>query len=249
MAELDDEREQPGKNYSPQERERLLATTGVLHRLLKEKSLLFDEIQEERALARMTRIFLFLVGGLGAFYGAAMGSFGLASGHTAQIAVTTIKVPIFLLAAMLFCLPALFVFNMLLGSRMTFRQVLALLSMSHAVMAIVLGALAPITLFCVLTGGSYEFLIFENILAFATAGFFGLDYLWKATRRIAAARSGERDLTILACWMGIYALLASQLAWSMRPFIGDPNVEFSKFRELGGNFFSTVWRVMNSLLR
>ncbi|MBI4615314.1 MAG: hypothetical protein HY720_16985 [Planctomycetes bacterium] len=235
-----------GRAYSPEERAAILSTSGLLTRLLKERWLLFDEIQEKRELGAKTAAFLAAAALLGATYGVAMGAFGF-SRMPLQTAVAAAKVPLLLLGSLAFCLPALYVFNVLLGSKMTFLQVFTLLAMSTAVMAIVLGALAPITLFCVLSGMSYDFVVFENVLAFMVAGYFGLDYLWKAMRRIAAARGGDRDLTILAAWIGIYCLLAAQLAWTMRPFIGAPSRDFEIFRGLGGTFFEAFWQILKSL--
>ena len=70
----------------------------------------------------------------------------------------------------------------------------------------------------------------------------------------AAAR---RNLVNL--WIVVYAFVGSQMAWTLRPFVGAPSMRFELFRQLGGNFYfspsgcrtletcvSRVWRESGS---
>ncbi|MEM8861231.1 MAG: actin-binding WH2 domain-containing protein [Chloroflexota bacterium] len=45
---------------------------------------------------------------------------------------------------------------------------------------------------------------------------------------------------VLRLWMLLYGFVGSQLAWTLRPFVGSPDVDFQIFREMGGNFYSNV---------
>lgn len=45
---------------------------------------------------------------------------------------------------------------------------------------------------------------------------------------------------IFQIWVVIYALVGAQMAWLLRPFIGNPNMEFTVLRAREGNFFSSV---------
>ena len=45
---------------------------------------------------------------------------------------------------------------------------------------------------------------------------------------------------VLRLWMLLYGFVGSQLAWTLRPFVGSPDIPFQLFRELGGNFYSNV---------
>jgi hypothetical protein len=38
----------------------------------------------------------------------------------------------------------------------------------------------------------------------------------------------------------LYGLVGMQLAWSMRPFIGSPSLEFALFRGMGGNLLDNL---------
>ncbi len=45
---------------------------------------------------------------------------------------------------------------------------------------------------------------------------------------------------IFQIWVIIYALVGAQMSWLLRPFIGNPAMEFTLFRHRDGNFFSSV---------
>jgi hypothetical protein len=49
--------------------------------------------------------------------------------------------------------------------------------------------------------------------------------------------------------MVLFALVGSQMGWVLRPFIGQPNVPFTFFRERHANFFAGVWKHLINLFR
>jgi hypothetical protein len=118
------------------------------------------------ALARMAAVcVLFDV-----LYGAALGSFGLWRGKNAlQIVYSSVKVPMLLLLTFVICLPSTFVLNTLVGLRRDFDQALRSLLTAQAALAVVLGSLAPITLFWYASTRSYPGATFFNGLMLAIA--------------------------------------------------------------------------------
>ena len=46
---------------------------------------------------------------------------------------------------------------------------------------------------------------------------------------------------VFRCWVVVFALVGSQMAWVLRPFLGDPAQEFAWFRPRGSRFFEGVW--------
>ena len=48
-------------------------------------------------------------------------------------------------------------------------------------------------------------------------------------------------------WLVMYALVGAQMAWILRPIIGDPSLPFAWFRERSGNFFSDLHRTLIEL--
>jgi hypothetical protein len=49
-------------------------------------------------------------------------------------------------------------------------------------------------------------------------------------------------------WVIIYAFVGSQMAWTLRPFIGAPSMEFELFRQLGGNFYANIFASLGEVL-
>ena len=45
-----------------------------------------------------------------------------------------------------------------------------------------------------------------------------------------------------------YAFVGSEMAWTLRPFIGAPSMEFELFRQLGGNFYTNVLASIGEIL-
>lgn len=53
---------------------------------------------------------------------------------------------------------------------------------------------------------------------------------------------------LLQFWLVLYALVGSQLGWTLRPFFGAPGEAFHLFRNIEGNFYSQVFRSLFTLL-
>ena len=53
---------------------------------------------------------------------------------------------------------------------------------------------------------------------------------------------------LLQFWLVLYALVGSQLGWTLRPFFGAPGEPFQLFRSIESNFYSQVFRSLFTLL-
>ena len=47
-------------------------------------------------------------------------------------------------------------------------------------------------------------------------------------------------LTIMRIWALIFAFVGIQMAWNLRPFLGDRDSEFTVFRDYEGNFYTAI---------
>lgn len=138
------------------------------------------------------------VGGLGAVAvllaavaGACVGSFGLLhpEGYgIVQVFASALKMPMLFFFTLLFTFPSLYVFNALVGSRLTATDVLRLLVAMLAVMLAVLASLGPIVVFFSLSSESYHFIQLLNVVACAVAGFLGLAFLLRTLHRLVIAQ-------------------------------------------------------------
>ena len=180
----------------------------------------------------------------GAFYGAVMGAFGVRQhGHAIQLLYGAIKVPMLLTISFFLTLPSFMVLNTLLGVRSDARQVLhALLSM-QAGLTVVLASLAPFTAFWYVNAFGYDRALLFNGIMFAVATLAAQWILRRAYRPLVARNPRHRVL--LRIWVLIYAFVAIQMAWVLRPFIGDPNGAVTFFRrEAWGNAYVEILRIV-----
>ncbi|PWR05171.1 hypothetical protein DKT68_28355 [Micromonospora acroterricola] len=67
-----------------------------------------------------------------------------------------------------------------------------------------------------------------------------------------AVRHGEpaqrpASMTLLYIWILLFGFVGTQLAWTLRPFFGDPGQDFSFFRSIDGNFYAEILRTIANL--
>ncbi len=213
-------------------------------------------------------------------YGACMGTFALFSARSAgalQVLASMIKVPALFFLTLLVTLPSLYVFNALVGSRLTVGAVVRLLVATLGVIVAVLASLGPIVAFFSVSTTSYPFILLLNVVIFGVSGTLGMLFLLQTLHRLTLARplstpdvsaqsradplsetSGPLDRlddrllsghvrTIFRIWMIVFALVGVQMGWVLRPFVGNPNLPFTWFRGRESNFFQAVFHTVLSL--
>ncbi len=212
---------------------------AVVETILRQRQQFFDEIREGINVAEKTRAMFVSSAAFLAVYGAVLGS----THSLIQALSSAVKLPLLFLITLIICIPALYIFSVLFGSNQRVGQCLALVLAAITVTAVLLLSFAPITLFFMLTTSGYQFFKLLNVLFFAIAGWVGVLFLGRGMRAIAAADAKEGSKTrsmILYLWIVLYAFVGSQMAWTLRPFIGDPGMQFELVRQLGGNFYTNV---------
>lgn len=127
---------------------------------------------------------------LGAIYGVCMGCYALFQGGHApllQVFAAMLKVPLLFFLTLAVTFPSLYVFNALVGSRLSIVSVLRLLVISLIVMLTVLASLGPIVAFFAASTTSYPFMLVLNVLVFTVAGVLGLRYMLMTLHRLSLA--------------------------------------------------------------
>lgn len=176
----------------------------------------------------------------GAVYGAAMGAFGGFDGdRPLQIAFSAVKVPILVLVTTLLALPSFLVVNTLLGLRADLPDVLRALAATQAALAVVLASLAPYTAVWYLSTRDYHEATLFNASMFAAAS---LSAQWVLRRRYAPLVAKDpRHRWMMRAWLIVYAFVGIQMGWVLRPFIGQPGVPATFFRDgAWGNAYVVV---------
>lgn len=234
---------------------------------------------------------------LAMLYGACMGTFALfrvEKANALQIVASTVKVPLLFFLTLLVTLPSLYVFNALVGSRLTLATVVRLLMASLGVMVAVLASLGPIVAFFSVSTTSHPFMVLFNVAVFTVSGTLGLMFLLQTLHRLSVvdgARSAPRPTaagavvdasasgpapiaansaapagpagaldrldnqvpsrhvkTVFRLWVVVFALVGGQMAWVLRPFIGNPQLPVTWLRGRESNFFQGVFQTLQKLL-
>ncbi len=131
---------------------------------------------------------------LGLFYGACMGSFGIAQKGIAavpQLIATTGKVPLLFLLTLIVTFPSLYVFNALVGSRLTLASTLRLIVAAMAIMLAVLSSLGTIVAFFSVSTNDYYFMLLLNVLVFSVSGLLGMKFLLHTLHRLTVVQDAE----------------------------------------------------------
>lgn len=210
---------------------------AVVEQILRNRQQFFEEIRDgfdlrPKVRSMLVSSFVFL-----AIYGAVLGS----THSPAQALSSAVKLPILFLVKLLVCVPTLYFFNVLFGSDQSIAQNVALILTAIAVTAVLLVSFAPIAIFFLLTTSQYQFFKLLNVAIFGISGLMGVVFLAQGMRVMRGSEAGEKERRwVLRLWMFLYAFVGSQLAWTIRPFIGAPSMEFELFRQLGGNFYTNI---------
>jgi hypothetical protein len=156
---------------------RMATSTGqrgtIVERIMRDRDGIWRQVVAEDRLGRMTlRMFITSVLSL-AIYGAVLG----ASHSALQAGSSAIKLPLLFLATLAICLPTLYLFNLIFGSRLSMMQAITLIMTCITVMSVLALAFAPISLFFLITAHNYEFIKLLNVSILVLSALVGLRFL------------------------------------------------------------------------
>ena len=220
---------------------------AILMQFLRDRSQFIEEVNEEIRLDNKIISLLVSSSIFFAIYGGIMGSFN----GWLQMLVSAIKLPALYLLTMIICLPTLYFFDVISGSKRNFKQYLALLLAAIAIISVMLFGFAPVTLFFRLSLNDYAFFILLNVAILGVTGIIGINFFYQTM--ISFVNQGDiqqlkqRNL-VIKYWLFLYAFVGSQLGWTLRPFFGSPGQPFALFRQLESNFYAEIIKLIGSLL-
>jgi hypothetical protein len=177
-------------------------------------------------------------------YGLFMGSFDLSSPERILMMVYSgAKVPLLLFATTALCLPGFFVLNTILGLRDDFREAMQAILAGQAGLSITLASLAPVTRFWYFSCDSYRAALLFNAGMFTVATFAAQVIMMRYYRSLIRRHRNHRIM--LGVWVCLYAFVGIQMAWMLRPFIGNPDMRVAFFRQ---EPFSNAYMVIVRLI-
>ena len=216
----------------------LAQNLAIAETILRARKEFFNEIRDSIGLPEKIRAMLISCMAFMALYGAVLGS----SHNLWQALSSAIKLPALFLITSIICLPTLYFFNILFGARQSLSQNLVLILTPITVTAVLIFSFAPITLFFMLTTSDYQFFKLLNVAFFVIAGIIGMWFLPQGMRVVSGSNDQATRIRgwVLWFWIIVYAFVGSQMAWTLRPFIGYPGAKFEFLRQLGGNFYTDI---------
>jgi hypothetical protein len=220
---------------------------GIVEAILRSRKQFFEEIRAGLELREKVRAMLISSIAFLAAYGAVLGS----THSLGQALSSAAKLPLLFLITLAICLPALYIFSVLFGSNQRLPQSVALVLSAITVTAVLLLSFAPITFFFMMTTSGYQFFKLLNVLFFAIAGIVGMVFLSRGMRVVSAAddQTGAKMRGLLFyLWIILYGFVGSQMAWTLRPFVGYPGAKFELIRQLGGNFYADILASLGEFL-
>jgi len=213
--------------------------------LLNNRDAYFDEVVAGVDLGRKLRFALGTLLVLGGLYGGVAGAY---SGPLQAVAAAA-KLPFLFLATFAVCFPAFYVVQVLVGSRLKLLQVIVLVTSALALTTVVLAAFVPVPAFFLITGANYYFQHLLHIALVGAAGIFGMYALHDGLTMICERRGvyPRKALTIMRLWAVLFGFVGVQMAWNLRPFLGDRNQPFHLIGRYQGNFYTAILYAVKQL--
>jgi hypothetical protein len=179
-------------------------------------------------------------------YGVVMG----ASQSPLQAVSAALKLPLLFIITFFICAPSLYFLNKFFSSTQKISQYVALVLSAMTIMGILLVSFAPVTFFFLITGSAYQFYKLLNVFFFGFAGMLSVIFFRQgilATRDPHNLEGLQSRRWIFFAWVVMYAFVGTQMAWTLSPFMGEPNHPFMLFVQ-GGNFYADVINSLRQLL-
>ncbi|HNT77314.1 MAG TPA: actin-binding WH2 domain-containing protein [Anaerolineae bacterium] len=210
----------------------LVNSFALIEYVLRQRLAYFTDITAQTELwSKLGR--LLTVAGLGFFlFGLVMG-LGGALGWAALF--SALKLPLLFLASGAICLPTLYYFSIVFGSRLRFLQTMTLILTAQAVAAVLVLGATPISLLFLFSGAAPAFLVLLNVGILALAATLGLIFLVQGVLYVQETQppesvtwlqwgvmlfKGNLRSAVLLSWLVIYGLVGAQMSWALRPFFG-----------------------------
>ena len=208
---------------------------------------IIESMRRGLELAKMALVFLGISLALAAIYGAVMGATNLVQaskmatdGKLLMVVSSAIKVPVLFACTLVIVLLPVYVANAFVGPRLSFLQMVTMALASTAVMSIILASTATVALFFSITSRSYHFIKSLHVLFFVYAGLVGVRFFQKSIRVVTPVAMRCRLKRLFLPALLLYAFVGMELAWVLRPFVGDPGMKYRVFRPRSGNFYESV---------
>jgi hypothetical protein len=212
----------------------------------QEKDAFYEKITHEKdapsiILTQFLLLFLFSF-----LYGIVMGIYN----GWLQAVTAGFKVPILFILSIIICFPAFFMVQYILGSKLKFYSMMAIILTGFVLTSAIMLSFSPIVIFFLITSKNYDFLKLLHVAIIGFAGIFGMRTVVEALKFSCEKKNvyPKIGVKIFQFWIFILAFVGMQLAWNLRPFIGAKDLPYQFFRKQESNFYLAVLQSTGRLL-
>jgi hypothetical protein len=206
---------------------------AVVDLLLRDRAALMERIEANQGLLDISRVSLLVAVSGAAVFGAAVGMFR----GSQQVLYAALKLPMAVILTAALCTPAISALRAVFQRQLQVQRDVALVLTSLALSGLVMAGLAPTLPLAHSFGAGYHQVIILAVLCAALAGLVGLHFFARGfTRWVRHER-----LTMALVLLTLFALVGSQMIWTLRPYVVRPRTQEIPFvRSLEGNFLDAV---------
>ncbi|MFA6027975.1 MAG: hypothetical protein WC752_03540 [Patescibacteria group bacterium] len=170
------------------------------------------------------------------------GIYGVALGYFMggiQILYVLIKLPLLFIGSLFISFITAYVLNLLLGGKEKATAVFINALSALAITSLILASLAPVLWFMIIIPNKHDIIVFINVLFFGIAGLIGALFFYKQSR--------NKNILGFLLWLFLYGLVALQLSWLLRPWVGlmeNVDIAIPFLRLYDGNVFVEIFNII-----
>lgn len=211
----------------PAERVPISSVIGVIDAILRHPRRVMFQLRQPDA-GRLVRFMVFVSIVCSSIYGVVAGT----STGGSQLGIAPVKIAMGLMISAAICLPSLYIFTCLSGSRARLMEICGLLSGLLLLMTILLIGFAPVAWIFSQSTDSLVWMGALHLAFWFIATCFGLRFLHAGFSQ-TSARSNAGFNT----WVIIFLLVALQMTTALRPILGKSDA----FLPTDKKFFGVYW--------
>lgn len=217
----------PAPGQDPSEREPILNAVTAVEALLRQPRRVMYQLRQPGA-GRLVGSMLFVGLLCSLIYGVVVGSFSMGT----QLWAAPLKIAGGLLVCAVICLPSLYIFTCLSGSRAGLGEICGLLAGLVMLMTLLLLGFAPVAWLFSQSTSSVVWMGALHLLFWFIATVFGLRFL-----QGGFSHSQPRSAAGLNTWAIIFMLVMLQMTTALRPLVGKSTNFFPAEKK----FFVSHW--------
>lgn len=164
--------------------------------------------------------------------------------------VSFFKLPFLYLFTLSCCAPYIYVINSTIGPRLSAKACVRLLLIGLSANAVALASYGPFSFLFAFTtstdpSSGYRFLILMHVAVFGLAGLASIVVIGAVFRAVSKRQQRPLTYQFIVAFAVLYALVGTQMAWTLRPWVGSWEMEYQPFRPIEGSFVQAVYRLLS----